>query len=197
MVISKLRDRLNPVIIKLVRFLDIVGIKPWQLTFSSLLLTIMSFLIIILQERGSCLIIIAIILFLLAGLMDGLDGALARYQGTASKWGAFYDSTIDRINEILFILALYIAGIINALSSLLYMSTSLIISYLRARAESLSVNIEGIGIMERGERIILLCLVVILWLYFPININIAIYILVVLNVITIIERIYAVYHHLH
>jgi len=197
MVISKLRDRLNPVIIKLVRFLDVVGIKPWQLTFSSLLLTIMSFLIIILQERGSCLIIIAIILFLLAGLMDGLDGALARYQGTASKWGAFYDSTIDRINEILFILALYIAGIINALSSLLYMSTSLIISYLRARAESLSVNIEGIGIMERGERIVLLCLVIILWLYFPVNINIAIYILVVLNVITIIERIYAVYHHLH
>ncbi len=87
---------------------------------------------------------------------------MARSTGLASRFGAFYDSTVDRISEIavyIGILSLYNdyrlelgdVGMIYAV--MLAMAGSLMISYTRARAESLGIDCK-VGLMQRGERVV-------------------------------------------
>jgi CDP-diacylglycerol--glycerol-3-phosphate 3-phosphatidyltransferase len=127
-------------------------------------------------------------LVILAALPDMLDGALAKASNTASQRGAFFDSVIDRVTDSVLFggVAWYLASTQSAHMSLLPMSimgVSSLISYERAKAESLGLQAKG-GLMERAERIIVLCagllfdslLIPILW------------IMLVLTVITAIQR---------
>jgi CDP-diacylglycerol---glycerol-3-phosphate 3-phosphatidyltransferase len=103
-------------------------------------------------------------LILLGGFFDILDGRVARLTGLGSKFGAFYDSTLDRISEIvvfLGILSLYNdyrlelgdVGMIYLI--MLAMAGSLMISYTRARAEALGLDCK-VGLMPRAERVVLI-----------------------------------------
>lgn len=103
-------------------------------------------------------------LILVGGLFDVFDGTVARRTGLASSFGAFYDSTLDRLSEIIVylgLLSLYNdyrlelgdVGMIYAV--LLAMAGSLMISYTRARAEGLGIPCT-VGLMQRAERVILI-----------------------------------------
>ena len=103
-------------------------------------------------------------LILFGGFFDILDGRVARLTGLGSKFGAFYDSTLDRISEIavfLGILSLYNdyrlelgdVGMIYLI--MLAMAGSLMISYTRARAEALGIDCR-VGLMPRAERVVLI-----------------------------------------
>jgi CDP-diacylglycerol---glycerol-3-phosphate 3-phosphatidyltransferase len=103
-------------------------------------------------------------LVLLGGFFDILDGRVARLTGLGSKFGAFYDSTLDRISEVvvfLGILSLYNdyrlelgdVGMIYLI--MLAMAGSLMISYTRARAEALGLDCR-VGMMPRAERVVLI-----------------------------------------
>jgi CDP-diacylglycerol--glycerol-3-phosphate 3-phosphatidyltransferase len=103
-------------------------------------------------------------LILLGGFFDILDGRVARLTDLGSKFGAFYDSTLDRISEIAVfvgILSLYNdyrlelgdVGMIYLI--MLAMAGSLMISYTRARAESLGIDCR-VGMMPRAERVVLI-----------------------------------------
>jgi CDP-diacylglycerol---glycerol-3-phosphate 3-phosphatidyltransferase len=103
-------------------------------------------------------------LILLGGFFDILDGQVARLTRLGSKFGAFYDSTLDRTGEIvvfLGILSLYNdyrlelgdVGMIYLI--MLAMAGSLMISYTRARAEALGIDCR-VGLMPRAERIVLI-----------------------------------------
>lgn len=101
-------------------------------------------------------------LLLFAGIFDMFDGALARVTGKASAFGAFFDSTLDRIAEAAIGLGLlwyYTATPHhNAVgAALLYLSIigALMISYARARAEGLGLECK-VGLMARPERVIAL-----------------------------------------
>ncbi len=103
-------------------------------------------------------------LVLLGGVWDIFDGQVARLGGTASKFGAFYDSTLDRISEIvvfLGLLSLYnrygkeLADVWMVYAIVLAMAGSLMVSYTRARAEGLGLECK-VGLMQRPERIVLL-----------------------------------------
>ena len=103
-------------------------------------------------------------LILVGGFFDILDGQVARLTQLGSKFGAFYDSTLDRISEIavfLGILSLYNdyrlelgdVGMIYLI--MLAMAGSLMISYTRARAEALGIDCR-VGLMPRAERVVLI-----------------------------------------
>lgn len=103
-------------------------------------------------------------LVLLGGAFDILDGRVARLSGLGSKFGAFYDSTLDRISEIVVfigLLSLYNdyrlelgdVGMIYLI--MLAMAGSQMISYTRARAEALGLDCR-VGLMQRAERVVLL-----------------------------------------
>jgi len=103
---------------------------------------------------------IGLLLLVLTGLPDALDGAVAKASGTAGPRGAFFDSVSDRVSDslLLFGVAWYLSTTHPGQLSLLPMAVlaaSLVISYQRAKAESLGFEAKG-GIMERAERLILL-----------------------------------------
>lgn len=102
-------------------------------------------------------------LVLLGGVFDIFDGRVARLSGLGSKFGAFYDSTLDRISEVIVFLGLLSlyndyrlqlgdVGMIYMI--MLAMAGSQMISYTRARAEALGLDCR-VGLMPRAERVVL------------------------------------------
>ncbi|MFM7337904.1 MAG: CDP-alcohol phosphatidyltransferase family protein [Actinomycetota bacterium] len=104
---------------------------------------------------------LGLLLVVLAALPDLFDGALAKASNQTSQRGAFFDSTIDRVTDAILLggVAWFLAYQRGAYASILVfavMAVSSLISYQRAKAESLGLTAKG-GLMERAERIILLC----------------------------------------
>ena len=96
---------------------------------------------------------------LFAGLFDMMDGRLARMGNMSSKFGALWDSTLDRYSELftLFGVAMYLilnGWIISGIVTFFAMVGSVMVSYVRARAEGLGIECK-VGLMQRPERVVL------------------------------------------
>jgi CDP-diacylglycerol--glycerol-3-phosphate 3-phosphatidyltransferase len=131
---------------------------------------------------------LGLLLVVLAALPDLLDGALAKASDVASQRGAFFDSTVDRMTDMVLFggVAWYLASEHSAHMSILpfaVMGLSSLISYQRAKAESLGLEAKG-GLMERAERVVLLC-IGLLWepLLVPV-----LWIMLVLTAVTAVQR---------
>ncbi len=133
------------------------GLSPDHLTIAGAVVAIGAAVAI-----GAGFLRLGLLLVVLAALPDLLDGALAKATNTSSQRGAFFDSVIDRVTDALLFsgVAWYLGderGPHMALLAYGVMALSSIISYERAKAESLGLDAKG-GLMERAERIILLCI---------------------------------------
>lgn len=106
-----------------------------------------------------------------AAFSDTFDGALAKARGQTSKWGAFLDSTTDRLSDALYFLPLawlYAvapdgpgrASTVTALLALAALVFSFLVSYAKARAEALGFTCD-VGLFERAERLIVIILALI------------------------------------
>ena len=127
-------------------------------------------------------------LVILAGLPDLLDGALAKASGTSSQRGAFFDSTVDRVTDSLLLGGIGWHFALTEDPRLVLLpfavaSVSSIISYQRAKAESLGIDAKG-GLMERAERIIAICV----GLAFNVLLIPILWIMLVLTTITAVQR---------
>ena len=127
------------------------------------------------------------IFLLITGLCDMLDGAIARVTKKSSLRGAFIDSTFDRVTEIIIFCGLLIGQYAEPLLVFFAITLSMLVSYARTRAEAINVDLRGVGIAERSERILILCL----FSFFG-EIRLAIIIIVILSFITFMERFIAV-----
>lgn len=106
----------------------------------------------------------AIILF--SGLFDMMDGRLARLGNMSTTFGAFWDSTLDRYSELfsLFGITLYLmtaSGIWAGVITFLALVGSIMVSYVRARAEGLGIECK-VGLMQRPERVVVTALAAII-----------------------------------
>ena len=131
---------------------------------------------------------LGLLLVVLTGLCDTLDGAVAKAAGTSSSRGAFFDSVADRVSDALLFggVAWYYADTRPGTLVMLpvaVLATSSLISYQRAKAESLGFAAKG-GIMERAERIIALCL----GLLFPPLLIPILWITLALTLVTAVQR---------
>lgn len=140
----------------LVPWLIELQLKPNHITFMGLFTSIMAGISFAYRPFWGGL------LTLLTGLLDTLDGSLARTLGHTKKSGAFLDSVLDRYTEFIIYLGIwcyfYRHGTGTPFISLLILLIlfgSLMVSYTRARAESLGVRCL-VGTVQRGERIILI-----------------------------------------
>jgi len=95
---------------------------------------------------------------LVSGFFDIVDGSVARVTNKITKRGAFLDSVFDRVSEILVYGGLMIGGIGEPVIIFAAIASSLMVSYTRTKGESLNVNVSGIGIGERAERIFILAI---------------------------------------
>ena len=135
-----------------------------------------------------------LVLLALTAIPDVLDGAVAKASGTASARGAFFDSTMDRIADALLLggVAWYLQSSRGGHVSLLPMAvlgTSMLISYERAKAESLGFDARG-GLMERAERLVVIGFA----LLFDSLLVPALWLMLVLTVFTAGQRFHKVWH---
>jgi archaetidylinositol phosphate synthase len=123
-------------------------------------------------------------LLLLSGLLDATDGTMARLYGEASHFGAFLDSVLDRISEIVVYWSLVYSGLVDWAIGLAALSASLMVSYARARAEHLGSQMKGVGIAERPERLLILIVAA-----FVSQLNVGVLLIALLSAITVVQRI--------
>jgi phosphatidylglycerophosphate synthase len=99
-------------------------------------------------------------LLAVAGLFDFFDGAVARLAGSDSDYGAFLDSVVDRYSDLAVLLGILVfyehaADTLGAVLTMATLAGTIMVSYTKARAQSIGVRCE-IGWMERPERLIAL-----------------------------------------
>lgn len=171
----KLRDRLQQgiymIINPFVKGLIWLGLTPNAVTTIGLMLNIgVAALFIVGAEKtnqgdlsyvgwGGALI-------LFAGLFDMLDGQVARLGNMSSKFGAFYDSVLDRYSEMFMFLGVcyYLVShhyFLSSLFAFIALIGSMMVSYTRARAEGLGIECKG-GLMQRPERVVIMGLAALL-----------------------------------
>ena len=134
-------------------------LDPSVLTWTSLLISIIGFYILSMAEmntNGSIMIIVTVILVLVAGVLDALDGALARHQGTDGPYGDFLDHTIDRIVDVGLLVAIGMnaAFVSNMSAGLTAGLLTLLGSYMGTQAQSVGLD-RIYGGFSRADRMII------------------------------------------
>lgn len=165
---ERLRDKLqksiyvviNPFVKGLIR----IGFTPNLVTITGLVLNIGVAIVFIKGaeegNRGDLSYVgWAGALILFAGLFDMLDGQVARLGNMSSKFGALFDSVLDRYSELIMFLGIcyYLIAkhyFISSLSAFIAMIGSMMVSYTRARSEGLGIENKG-GVMQRPERVVM------------------------------------------
>jgi CDP-diacylglycerol--glycerol-3-phosphate 3-phosphatidyltransferase len=142
-------------------------------------------------------------LILLGGVADILDGRLAQIGRLGSKFGAFYDSTLDRIGEMAVWLGLLslsyrhgfeLAGSSTHYVIVLALGTTQLVSYVRAKAEALGIEC-SVGVLQRRERVVLLGGASLAFggAWNAVFLNVAVVVIAAFSIITVIQRIVWVY----
>ena len=154
------KERGRPLLAPIVAGLARIGVTPTAVTLFGLLLNIVCGICIARGTLG-----VGGIVLVVASICDALDGALARATARVSRFGAFLDSNIDRIDESVVLAGIaayfmrapadsWVAADIMVVATTLALAGSLITSYARARAEGLGLECR-VGVLERPERIVL------------------------------------------
>ena len=152
---SLIKEHFSTLTAPVVDILDSMGVSPMGVSLAGLALSVLGALF-----AGAGRLVAGAIILVIASLCDTLDGSLARKTGKTSKFGAFFDSTGDRISEFAFFAALvfYYSGRgsgVMIFFTLAALAGSFMTSYARARAEGLGLAC-SVGILERPERVVLL-----------------------------------------
>lgn len=160
---DRLQQTIYTVINPFVKGLIRIGLTPNAVTTIGLLLNIGVAVIFVFgaeeSNRGDLSFVGwggALVLF--AGLFDMLDGQVARLGNMSSKFGAMYDSVLDRYSEMIMFLGIcyYLVShhyFLSSLFAFIALIGSMMVSYTRARAEGLGVQCKG-GLMQRPERVV-------------------------------------------
>jgi len=129
-------------------------------------------------------LIIGGVILLIAGFFDIVDGQVARVSQKVTRAGGFLDSVFDKIAEVAIFLGILIGGFAEPYLVFLAITFSLLVSYTRSRAESLGVKLQGIGIGERAERLLVISIIGIIGFM-----EYAVIIVIIIAAITFIQRI--------
>lgn len=158
--LNKLRQAMNPGLNRIGSLFASTGMSPGFWTALSLILAASSGLtymsVMFLGSNWYLSSMAGSILLLISGFFDLVDGCVARVTKQTSKKGAYLDSVFDKISESIIFIGLAIGGLANPVISLIALSISLLVSYTRAKSEVVGVELKGVGIGERAERLLLI-----------------------------------------
>lgn len=138
-----------------VDFVVALNLHPNTLSFMGFFLIIVSVVFIVLGHLH-----ISAGFMLVAGIFDNIDGHAARKSNKSSQFGALLDSTLDRASEFFFLTGagyyfITLGWYATAVASVFAVCFSLLVSYIRARAEGLGFTCD-VGFIQREERVVLL-----------------------------------------
>jgi len=180
-VLNNLRDVLRPALEKMGKGFASTGLSPNFWTVVGLAFALVSALVYGLGiEYG---LIIGGVLLLVSGFFDMVDGQVARVTGKTSKKGEYLDSMFDKISETAIFLGILIGGYVEPYLVLLAITLSLLVSYARAKSDLINVKLQGVGIGERAERLLVIAIIGIAGFM-----GIAVLIVVIIAAITLIQR---------
>lgn len=179
--LNNLRDILQPTLEKIGKTFASTGLSPNFWTVIGLVFALASALIYGLGlEFG---LIIGGILLLVSGFFDMVDGQVARATGKTSQKGSYLDSMFDKIAEVAIFLGLLIGGYAEPYLVMLAITLSLLVSYARAKSDALNIKLQGVGIGERAERLLVIAIIGIIGYMEP-----AVIIVVIIAGITLVQR---------
>jgi len=163
-----------------------ININPNILTIIGLLISVLSAYMF---ARGDLLL--GGVFILLSGLVDVIDGAVARNHSTATPFGGILDSTADRFADAFILIGIIYSGSVYWLFGILALHASLSVSYVRARVEAEGIS-GNVGIAERAERLVILVVGAFLSVIFGSNyfLGLAVILIMILGYFTVLQRIY-------
>ena len=184
----RLRSLLNPIVDGIARVFVKLGFSPSGLTVIGVLVACVAAALI---ARG--MLAAGGVVVLVAGIFDMFDGAVARMTNRATKFGALFDSVMDRVSEAVVLLGLlwfYLEDGEQLGAMLVYVSIvgSTMVSYVRARAEGLGIECKG-GLMQRPERVASLGIGIIVGQWWEPAVLIVLGVIAVLTVVTTVQRV--------
>ena len=179
--LNNLRDSLKPYLQSIGRAFASTGISPNVWTVVGLVFAFGASVIYGINVEYS--LILGGIILLVSGFFDIVDGQVARYTNKISKTGGFLDSVFDKIAEVAIFFGILIGGYAEPYLVFLAITLSLLVSYVRAKADAAQIKLQGIGIGERAERLLVIAIVGIIGFM-----EIAVIIVVIIASITLIQR---------
>ena len=179
--LNNLRGILQPILEKIGNAFASTGLSPNFWTLVGLVFALASALVYGLgMEFG---LIIGGILLLVSGFFDMVDGQVARATGKTSQKGSYLDSMFDKIAEVAIFLGLLIGGYAEPYLVMLAITLSLLVSYARAKSDVLNIKLQGVGIGERAERLLVIAIIGIIGYMEP-----AVIIVAIIAGITLVQR---------
>ena len=180
-VLNNLRESLRPALEKVGKGFAATGLSPNFWTVVGLIIALASAVVYGMgMEFG---LIIGGILLLVSGFFDMVDGQVARVTGKTSKKGEYLDSMFDKISEVAIFLGILVGGYAEPYLVLLAITLSLLVSYARAKSDLINIKLQGIGIGERAERLLVIAIIGIIGFM-----DYAVVIVVIIAGITLIQR---------
>lgn len=187
--LSRLKQRFQSLLSSQARIAYRIGISPNLVSILGFCFSILSALAYLFSYAQSWILIIAVCLVLLSGFCDVFDGVLARTNNQVSDFGGFFDSLLDRYSDSIIFLGVILGGLCDPVWGIFALIGSFLVSYSRARAESLGIKMMSIGLMERAERLILLLISTLIAVFWLPALNVGIAILAVLTNFTVLQRV--------
>lgn len=157
--LNNFRESLKPHLEKLGNGFASTGLSPNFWTAVGLVFAFLAAITYGLNGQIQHVAIIGGILLLVSGFFDVVDGQVARATKKTSKKGGFLDSVFDKIAEVAIFLGILVGNFAEPFLVFLAITLSLLVSYTRSRAESLGVKLQGIGIGERAERLLVIAII--------------------------------------
>jgi archaetidylinositol phosphate synthase len=180
-VLNNLRETLRPALEKVGKGFASTGLSPNFWTVVGLIIALSSAVVYGMGiEFG---LIIGGILLLVSGFFDMVDGQVARVTGKTSKKGEYLDSMFDKISEVAIFLGILVGGYAEPYLVLLAITLSLLVSYARAKSDLINIKLQGIGIGERAERLLVIAIIGIIGFM-----DYAVVIVVIIAGITLVQR---------
>jgi archaetidylinositol phosphate synthase len=190
--LNKFRKHLQPILEKIGILFASTGLSPNIFSLIGFIITILSSIIFGINSLQFDPTInfsaIGSFFLLVGGFFDVIDGSVAKITKKSSRKGSFLDSTLDKISETIIFLGIAIGELANPILCLIAVSSSLLVSYTRSRAETLGIDLSGVGFGERAERILILAVMGLL--PFAHSLEYGVIIVIGISIITIIQRIY-------
>ena len=179
--LNNLRETLRPTLEKIGRGFASTGLSANFWTCVGLAFALLSAVVYGLGVEFG--LIIGGVLLLVSGFFDMIDGQVARVTGKTSKKGSYLDSMFDKIAETAIFLGILIGGYAEPYLVLLAITLSLLVSYARAKSDALNIKLQGVGIGERAERLLVIAIIGIIGFM-----EYAVMIVVIIAGITLIQR---------
>ena len=181
--LTRFKEKLSPILAALGR--PFLGLNPNAVTLAGLAICTAGYIALL---AGHFVLFIAAVV--VSSLADAIDGYIARARGRVTKLGAFLDSVSDRVEDVLIGAALLELRLVEPREAVLLVAGFLLVSYTRSRGESLGVEMAGVGLAERGERLTLILLSLLVYTCCAQAARAVVVALLVLTYVTVLQRVF-------